>query len=179
MTLSDAEFAAALSDFEHTAFRLEVQRAYREPSESETVARFLVGTPEPPTTVEGLREWFNQVTTHVAQGKRMERVRVHEDPPTDYQRWERWIGRWNAEAGELIHYLTRARAHEIGLLPAAGDQDFWLLDSSKLIVMAFDHAGNRIRSELITDPAMVVRANAWRDLALHFSLPGETRDVVA
>jgi Family of unknown function (DUF6879) len=177
--LSNAEFGALLRAFEHTAFRLELQPVYLEPSEHDTVARFLAGEPEPPTEVEGLRAWFGQVADLTKQGKRIDRVRVHEDPPTDYQRWERWIGRWNTEAGETIRYITRHRAHEVGLLPAAGTRDWWLLDSSRLVVMTFDEEGHRIQNELITDPTIVVQACAWRDLAVHYSAPDQAGDAAA
>jgi hypothetical protein len=100
-------------------------------------------------------------------------------PGLDYQRWERWISSWNIAAGETIRYLTRPRAHEIGLLPAAGTQDWWLLDSNRLIVMRFDAIGRRIHNELVTDSATVVQACAWRDLALHYSAPSEARSAVA
>jgi hypothetical protein len=177
--LTQAEFSAALRTFDHTAFRLELQPAYREPTEQETVAKFLAGEPESPTEVAVLRAWFDQVSELTSLGKRIERVRVHDDPPTDYQRWERWIGSWNIAAGETIRYLTRPHAHEIGLLPAAGTQDWWLLDSNRLIVMRFDDIGRRIHNELVTDSATVVQACAWRDLAVHYSAPSEARSAVA
>jgi hypothetical protein len=165
--LTDAEFGGQLRSFKHEAFRLELQPAYSEPDEHDTVATFLAGHPQPPTEVPGLRAWFEQVADLTGQGKRIQRVRVHDDPPTDYQRWERWIGEWNTAAGETIHYLTRQRAHEVGLLPAAGNLDWWLLDFQRLIVMHFDDEGHRIRTELITDPKLIVQACAWRDLAVH------------
>ncbi|GIL25723.1 DUF6879 family protein [Actinocatenispora comari] len=177
--LTDEDFARSLATFSHTAFRLELQPVYSEPSEHDTVAKFVSGEPEVPTTVEGLRQWFAQVSEQTAAGKRIERVRVQEDPPTDYQRWERWIGAWNIKAGETLRYMTRATAHGVGLLPAAGDRDWWLLDSDRLIVMYFDDAGHRIRNELITDPEAVVQACAWRDLAVHYSVPDQVRDIAA
>ncbi len=177
--LSEPEFYAALAAFDHTAFRLELQPEYREPDEQDTVAKFLAGDPEPPTEVASLQAWFDRVTAHTDLGKRVERVRVHDKPPTDYQRWERWIDSWNIAAGETIRYMTRERAHEVGLLPAAGDRDWWLLDSNRLIVMEFDEVGHRIHNELITDPVLVVQACAWRDLAVHYSAPSEDRSSVA
>jgi hypothetical protein len=171
--LTDAEFADLLQGFEHTAFRLELQRAYSEPDEHDTVARFLAGDQQEPTEVAGLRAWFAQVAQQTRQGKRIERVRVHDNPLTDYQRWERWIGAWNTEAGEAIGYMTRDRAHEIGLLPGVGTVDWWLLDSVRLIVMSFDDQGHRLTSELVTEPYRVVQACAWRDLAIHYSAPDE------
>lgn len=165
----DAEFLDVLHDFEHTAFRLELQRSYAEPEEDNLYAAFLRGDAPAPTTVPELAEWYDRIASHVATGKRIERVRVQEDPPTDYQRFERWLDRWNVEAGEVMQYLTRARAYEIGLLPAAGTTDWWLLDSARLLVMRFDENGRRTRNELITDAASVVQACMWRDLAVHHS----------
>jgi hypothetical protein len=171
--LTDAGFSAALADFAHTAFRLELQRTYLVPDEDGALERFLAG--DPPTLAElgGLRTWFEQVAQQIGEGKRMERVRVHDEPPTDYQRFERSMDRWNLDVGETLHYLTRQRAHEIGLLPAAGPDDWWLLDSTHLIIMRFDPDGRWIGNELETDPAAVVRACAWRDLAIHYCSPAQ------
>ena len=178
IALTDAEFADRLRTFAHTAFRLELQPVYLEPEEAETVAKFVGGQPEPPTEVPGLRSWFEQIAELISAGRHIERVRVHEDPPTDYQRWERWIGGWNTTAGETIRYMTRDQAHDIGLLPAAGDIDWWLLDDDRLIMMTFG-GGRRIHNELVTDPKIVAQARAWRDLAVRHSAPDTTRSGAA
>jgi len=175
VVLSDREFGDALATYERTAFRLELQPEYREVSERHTVRQFLAGQPEPPPTVPGLAAWYDQVAAQTAAGRRMERVRVHEDPPTDYQRWERWAGRWNVAAGERIRYMTRTRAHMVGLLPAAGAEDWWLLDGSRLIVMRFDADGQRIANELVTAPEAITQACEWWDLAVHNSEPDDYR----
>jgi hypothetical protein len=47
-------------------------------------------------------------------------VRVVETPPTDYQRWMRWMDRWNRAAGEDIKYLSRANARKAGGTRRAG-----------------------------------------------------------
>jgi hypothetical protein len=167
--LTDEAWAAELAGFRYTAFRLEQQREYWEPDEEATIKRFLAGDPQPPTEVPYLVAWFDQVARQVSEGKRIGRVRVVDEPPTPQQRWERWIDRWNTEAGEVIRYLPRSRAHEVGLLPAAGPDDWWLLDSSRLMVMRFDDAGKRYENELIDDPERLVQACIWRDLAVHYS----------
>lgn len=177
--ISPAEFGEVIHDFDHTAFRLELQDSYLEAEEADLYAAFLRGDADAPTTVPELAEWYRRVSDHVRQGKRIERVRVQQDPPTDYQRFERWLDRWNVEAGERMRYLTRDRAHEIGLLPAAGTTDWWLLDSCKLVAMRFDDEGHRIRNELITDPKVVIKACKWRDLAVHHSVRGEHQDAAA
>lgn len=103
----------------------------------------------------------------------MHRVRVHEEPPNDYQQWERWIDPWNIAAGERIDYLTRQQARTIGLLPDAGNLDWWLLDDNRLIVMHFDAEHRRVLNELVTDPARVRQARMWRDLAIRHARPRE------
>ena len=177
--LSDAEFLEAVLSFEHTAFRLELQRSYAEAHEAPQFAAFLRGDPQPGPDDPELQDWYKSVTEHVARGARMERVRVQEDPPTDYQRFERWLDQWNIPAGEVMRYMTRERAYEVGLLPAAGNTDWWLIDSARLVVMRFDDAGRRIANELITDPETVLQACMWRDLAVHHSVQRHLSDVAA
>jgi len=177
--LTDAQFLDTVLGFEHTAFRLELQRSYAEPHEAPQFAAFLRGEPQPGPNDPDLRYWYERIAEHVGQGGRIERVRVQEDPPTDYQRFERWLDQWNIPAGEIMRYMTRRRAHEVGLLPAAGDTDWWLVDSARLIVMQFDSAGHRIANELVTDPETVLQACKWRDLAVHHSVQAHLSDVAA
>lgn len=167
--LSETEWAEQLRTFDDTAFRFECQPAYAEAEEAEAVRRFLAGNPQAATEVPELRAWFEQVATLVADGRRIERVRVHDEPPTPYQRWVRWIDQWNRAAGETIGYITRATAHAAGLEPALTDVDWWLMDEERLIVMRFDTRGRRIENELVDDPARVAQACAWRDLAVRLA----------
>lgn len=177
--LSEAEFLEVVLSYEHTAFRLELQRSYAEPNEEPQFAAFLRGEPKQGPDDPDLRHWYERVAEHTARGARMERVRVQEDPPTDYQRFERWLDQWNLPAGEVMRYMTRERAYEIGLLPAAGDADWWLIDSAQLIVMRFDATGHRIANELVIDPETVLQACKWRDLAVHYSVRAQLSDVSA
>lgn len=177
--LTAAEFGEVIHEFDRTAFRLELQDGYAEAEEDALFAAFLRGEARPPTTVPELSEWYDRIAQHVGLGKRIERVRVQQDPPTDYQRFERWLERWNRQAGENIRYLTRQQAHEIGLLPAAGSTDWWLLDSARLVTMRFDNEGHRVKNELIDDPEVVLQACKWRDLAIHHSVLAENQDVPA
>lgn len=171
-TLTVEEFADLFATVRRRAFRLELQPVYREPHEADSVAAFLAGTPTDPFTIPGARWWFDLVSALIASGGRMERVRVQEDPPTDYQRWERWLDdEFSTPAGEIIRYMTRRRAHDIGLLPDAGKVDWWLLDDRHLIQMHFDNDGNRLRTELVEDPVAVAQAKSWWNLAVQHSAP--------
>jgi Family of unknown function (DUF6879) len=173
--LTDAEFGEALATIERSAFRLELQKVYLEPSEVEILKRYNEGDRFAHVDSPMFDAWWAMLRRHTAAGRRVERVRVQEDPPTWYQEWERWVGRWNTTAGEHTRYMTRAKANEVGLLPAAGDKDWWLLDSNRLIVMAFDDEGHRLSNELVTDPKIVAQACTWRDLAIHHSILDEER----
>ncbi len=46
-------------------------------------------------------------------------------------------------------------------------RDFWLFDSRTLLWLDYDAAGHLVSAELVEDPAVIVRANSWRDVALH------------
>ena len=164
--LTAEDFNHLLRYFEHTAFRLEVQPTYAVADERETVAEFLAGEPRPVTAFPFYAAWLDQIRTLTSQGKRVERVRILDEPPTDYQRWEIWSGAYNRDAGEVIRYVTRRRAIEVGLPDM---DDWWLFDSLRLARMQFDELGHPLGGEIITDPRIVVQHCAWRDLAVHYS----------
>lgn len=162
-TVDVGEFERILFGFTSTLFRLERQPSYNVPEEAGQFAAWLRGAPEPPVELPGAREWFTFVRASVDAGRTVRRVRVQEDPPTDYQQWERWYGRWSAGAGEEIRYLSRREADALGLGDGA-DVDWWLVDDHLLLAMRFDSAGNRVGIELMWSPAALETARAWRDL---------------
>lgn len=176
--LTDAGFADIIrtfaARFERTAYRLELQANYVEAGEDDPVPAFLTGHPRHPSAE--LRDWFTQVAEATAAGKSVRRVRVQQDPPTPYQAWERWLGQWNTAAGEDIRYLSRLQAHTIGLLPAAGTTDYWMLDDQWLILMHFDKAGHRTGNEITDDPEPLEQARTLRDLAVRHGVPLDYSD---
>jgi hypothetical protein len=166
--LTNEEWWNEFSKIRYTAFRLELQPAYLVAEEQGPIRRFLAGeVTDPWEGKDDEHPWRKLVRELTQRGGRIERVRVFEDPPTDYQRWLRWISAVNVAEGEVQWYVTRQQAHEFGLLPTAGNVDWWLFDSDRVVEMYFDAEGKRYRTELVTDPEVVVQANAWRDLALY------------
>jgi len=101
-----------------------------------------------------------------AAGKRMQRVRVVDEPLGDYLRFEFAFYPDTIEAGEDIRILDRRTAEAAGL-PA---HDYWLFDSSRLALMRYDAEGRFLGAELVEDPVMVVRHCYWRDAALHYAV---------
>lgn len=163
--LLDADqFGTLFDTFEHTAFRLETRDRYNEPVEAEPLRRFFAGEPD---DREWFMDWYQAVRRRSAVGKRMERVRVVTEPHSDYIRWEMDLGHLNVEAGEDIRYLPRDRARELEL----PEEDFWLFDSVKVARLVFGEDDVRLPTELITDPAEVVRRCHWRDVAWHYAVP--------
>ncbi|MFD9796883.1 DUF6879 family protein [Streptomyces sp. NPDC059070] len=145
--------------FEHTAWRLETRRAYAADQGTEEYRRFLAGVAPPRD--DG--PWFVNARRQTASGKRMERVRLVDEPATHNQRYLLATTPDNLAAGEDIRFLFRSRAQEIGL----PDFDFWLFDSSVLATFDWDDAARRL--ELTTDPHRVPAACRARDAAWHYA----------
>jgi hypothetical protein len=163
--LTDEEFGRLFETFEHTAFRLEVRDRYNAPYEADSIRRFLAGEPE--YIDDSFKEWLDLVRAATAEGRRFSRVRVVSVPLADYSRYGLAYARHTNAAGDDIRYLTRDRAHDIGL----PEHDYWLFDSRKIARLHFDEDDDRLLGvEVIEDPAEVVQHNYWRDAARHWAV---------
>ncbi|WP_328788781.1 DUF6879 family protein [Streptomyces sp. NBC_00273] len=149
--------------FEHTAWRLETRSGYASDQAMPSYQEFLrTGD----TAGETGHPWFANVRRMVDSGKRFERVRIVDNPPTVGQQYLLACARTNVAAGEDIRHLWRddAERHGVNL------SDFWLFDSRT--VARFHFEGERtIGMELITDPAEVLLACQTRDAAWHHAVP--------
>ncbi|MFD8407161.1 DUF6879 family protein [Streptomyces anulatus] len=148
--------------FEHTAWRLETRREYAADQRTEEYQRFLQGIA--PRNDED-SPWYSNARAQTAVGKRIERVRLVDEPATDNQRYLLATTPGNLAAGEDIRYLHRSAATALGF---ADDGDFWLFDSRILARFNWDDAGRRM--ELTTDPEQVLRACQVRDAAWHHAI---------
>ncbi|ONI74772.1 hypothetical protein ALI144C_38880 [Actinosynnema sp. ALI-1.44] len=158
-----AAFRQLFSEFEHTAFRLEVRNAYAVERERKYLDRFLAGAPE---DVSWLAGWFDTVRTATEAGRRFMRVRVVDLPLSDYSRFGYVHARYNNDAGEDIRYLHREAARDVGL----PNHDYWLFDSRRLLRMNFDDEDRLLNCEFDEDPIEIVRHNYWRDVAWHHAV---------
>jgi hypothetical protein len=120
--------------------------------------KFLKGEPD---DLSWMQAWLRMIREAAAEGRRFARVRVVDLPMSDWTRYSYALAEHNIKAGEDIRYVERSNAPD---LPA---DDYWLLDSSKLIVMRFDETDRFIDGELVEDPAEIVQANYWRDATWH------------
>ncbi|MEU8891147.1 DUF6879 family protein [Streptomyces sp. NPDC048442] len=147
--------------FAHTAWRLETRRGYPSDQRTGEYQRFLQGV-QPPLDIEG--PWFVNAVQQTQTGKRIERVRLVDEPPTDNQRYLLATTPDNLAAGEDIRFMTRQAARELQL----PNFDFWLFDSRVLAVFNWDDAERRM--ELTEDPSEVLRACQARDAAWHHAV---------
>ncbi|MFJ9887197.1 DUF6879 family protein [Streptomyces sp. NPDC091287] len=147
--------------FEHTAWRLETRQEYAADQGTEEYQQFLQGT-MPPLDDGG--PWFTNARAQTADGRRIERVRLVDEPPTDNQRYLLATTPSNLAAGEDIRYLHRSSAAALGIT----DGDFWLFDSRVLARFNWEDADRRM--ELTTDPEHVVWACQIRDAAWHHAV---------
>lgn len=157
----------ALADFvlgyEHTAFRLETRERYNEAEETDEVRRFLAGEPD----YVWNEEWAAMMRQRTEVGQRMMRVRIVDEPHSDYTRFGLDLARVNVAAGEDIRYLPRGRAKNLDL----PGYDFWLIDSSSVGILRFADDDVLLGAEVFTDPAMVVKHCYWRDVAWRYAVP--------
>ncbi|CAM5430995.1 hypothetical protein BOQ63_021385 [Streptomyces viridifaciens] len=158
------EFDDMFTSFQHTAFRLETRRRYRSDEQSETYRRFAAGL-DPEWDLD--HPWCRSRREQSALGKRFERVRIMDNPPTPGQRYLLNNSERNGKVGEDIRYLWRADAERLGL----AEEDAWLFDSRVIALLHFDSDDDLTHVELITDPVRVARACQERDAAWHYAVP--------
>ncbi|MCF1599147.1 DUF6879 family protein [Streptomyces muensis] len=168
-TIDLDEFGDLFGKFEHTAWRLETRRRYASDEASDRWDAFI----ETGSVVEDWPEgspakaFRDTIRTQTAQGKRVERVRLVDQPPTTGQRYLLGGARWNIATGEDIRNMWRADAERLRL-PA---EDFWLFDSRLIALLRFDDDDQLTHVDLITEPAEVVRCAMIRDAAWHHAVP--------
>ncbi len=153
--------------FAVTAWRLEVRTSYGLLDDDQSYQAFLAGR-EPDLT--WFTPWLDLMREQIGgSGKLVERVRVVDDPPSDYLRWECFLNRWNAEAGEDIRYLSRESADALRL-PA---YDFWIFDSAAVAFMVFAESGEFTGPVVVDDRAVTRQHVAYRDAAWQAAIPYE------
>lgn len=157
------EFDDLFRQYRHTAWRLETRTFYGVLHENEPFQRWLVGDD---SDIEWFKPWLKMMRAELATGKRMERVRLIDDPPSDYLRWELWGTPYNLGVGEDIRYLPRTHP----IVAELPEHDFWVFDSRMVARLEFDEQGSVLGASLSEDPVQVLAALQARDAAWHHAL---------
>lgn len=160
-------------EFRYSVYRLETLQEYGNSGEDAALTAFLDGDPDPPPDPSD-DEWAAMIGENVAAGRTVQRVHVIVEPLTDYMRFElTWAYGRNAAAGEDIRIIPVRGDDWPDDLPPRGT-DYWLFDSREVFEQQYADDGTWLGSRQITDPARVVSACAWRDVALHLGTPWRT-----
>ncbi|WP_030728822.1 DUF6879 family protein [Streptomyces sp. NRRL F-2890] len=164
MHLDGEDWEKYFDAFDQEAWRFEAQPTYTMPKEQENVARFLRGEPKPH---EHNARWHERVQGYISSGRRIGRVRIVRQPPTDYQRYQfAWGIPGNIAAGEDIRVLD-VTAEDYGL-PLSG-QDWWMFDGTRIAQLNFRPDGTQINRETYEgDPAPY---REWKRIALEHAVP--------
>ncbi|MER6065091.1 DUF6879 family protein [Streptomyces sp. NPDC001792] len=162
--ISFEEFDGMFTTLRHSAWRLETRRRYAWDEQQDTYRQFL-STGRVDWDLDD--PWCRERREQAALGKRFERVRILDEPPTDGQRYLLDNARRNTAVGETIRVLTRSKADELQL-PRA---DFWLFDARVVALLHFDDADEMTGVELITNPVEVLRYAQAREAAWHHAVP--------
>jgi hypothetical protein len=160
---SDPEWTKLLRGFRRSAFRLEALQHYSEPEEAEAFARFRAGQ----DPLLDLAWWLGLAAGHTRAGRRMSRVRVIVEPPSDYTRFELAHYPAMVAAGDDIRIIPTTPGNWPAGLP---QHDFWLFDDQDVWILDYDPAGVFLGAELTTDPQDITDHLHWRDAALAQSI---------
>jgi hypothetical protein len=164
--LTDEAFDDLFLSAESSVQRLENRRITDMVDERDELRAFLAGELPDPYPWEPTW-WTEMVARHIEAGRVFRRVRIVEEPLTDYNRYMIYTGSWNVTAGEDLRYLARAEANRLDL----PDHDFWVFDSVRLCELRFTGDGRLLGYDLITDPDLVARHEQWIQRAFAAATP--------
>jgi hypothetical protein len=156
--LTAVEFDALFDRFTTSVARLEALPAYAVGgAEGERLRAFHEGHPRPLRSVR-TDPWLARIAVStVMNGKSWTRVRVVDEPMTDYQRYQMQSYRESQAAGEEVRIIPRSSAGDLG-------PDFWLFDehtAHRLAVIMHYHPDGRVdRRELVNQPSRVAELAA-------------------
>lgn len=169
--LAAEEWQAIFADFGRGAFHLELRDTYGVAGESVRFQRWLNGRAESFDEVaEWFRDWTEVVRAATRDGKTIRRLRVVNEPLSDYLAFEHHDTVHNVAAGEVVRWLPRPRLPR-GITFPHGGLDHWLIDDRIVVFNHFDPDGRSAGRELVTDPDVVAQCVHVRDMLWPLGIP--------
>jgi hypothetical protein len=156
-------------EFSLSAIRLECLPAYCGHGEEGSLQAWREGKPRPERSLR-TDGYLREVAADVLGGRERARVRIVDEPLTDYIRWEMLAYAENAVAGEEIRIAVRKGGSGKAQRDLAEASDFWFFDrggeNERAVLMYYEQDGTFISSYLAAavDHAWCRRmlAKAWR-----------------
>jgi hypothetical protein len=150
--LTDQQWAELLGGCRRSAWHLETRDWYGVDDEKQRFARFLAtGRRDHAAEFPGRRPWLDLMRATTSAGVQVRRARVVCEPLSDYMRFSHAGTQPNIDAGEQVRWLPRRRASRIAL----PGNDFWLLDSERVLFNYFTGDGRSAGHELAADAGAV------------------------
>lgn len=138
-------FEELFRDCQGTAVHLEMRDAYMK-SDPAFIDWKAGETLDP---AERWADWLSLVTAATSRGVEVRRARIVSTPVSEYIRFEYDVtDGLNIAAGEDVRWLSRRNATGLAL----PGNDFWLFDSSLVLINHFDGEGENMEVELTDDP---------------------------
>ncbi|WP_438293321.1 DUF6879 family protein [Streptomyces sp. HUAS TT7] len=138
-------FEDLFRDCRRTAVHLEMRDAYMK-SDPAFIDWKAGKTLDP---AERWADWHAIVTEAASRGVEVRRARIVSTPVSEYIRFEHAVtDGLNIAAGEDVRWLSRRQATDIAL----PGNDFWLFDSSLVLLNHFDGEGENMEMELTEAP---------------------------
>ena len=148
--VTSGDFDALFDRFHTSTVRLEARPAYTVGgAEADRIRAWKAGRPRPERTVR-TSPWLARIAVStVIGGKSWRRVRVLDDPLTEYQRYQLDSYVASQATGEQIRVARRAAVGDV-------DPDVWVFDSDTpdafAAVMSYDADGRWLGFDVVDDP---------------------------
>lgn len=171
------EFGKHFSDFQTSAFRLEMLSKYTVTEEAEVFDSFLAGQPGPPADFN--QGWRDLLTEGRSAGKSFSRVRIIDGALSRYLKFElQWAYPGNIRAGEDIRFIHRPEVAPFDtFVPIL--QDYWLFDEQTCFLMEYDYCGTflgviKVPENLVTYYIALMNEVKRRSLSIEELLKNQT-----
>lgn len=159
------DLAALLREFRVSAFRLETRDRYAVPQEAEWFAEWRRSGKLPELSPEN-DSWLKLVNEARRSGKQMRRVHLVSPPLSEYLRFEFATQIPSVECGEDCRIAETTGSPPLAQI-AWEARDFWLFDSSTVVVLDYDDQGRFLAVRQVTN---VQHYLDQRDLVLAHSI---------
>ncbi|MFE5951774.1 DUF6879 family protein [Streptomyces massasporeus] len=141
-------FEELFRDCQRTAVHLEMRDAYMKSDPA--FIDWKAGQALDPA--ERWADWHTLVTAATSRGVEVRQARIVSTPVSEYIRFEYDVtDGLNLAAGEDVRWLSRRSTTDLAL----PGNDFWLFDSSVVLVNHFDGDGENMQVELTDAPEVV------------------------
>jgi hypothetical protein len=167
------DFDSLFDQFQRTAFRLEAQPSYDVGgSEVAALAAWREGRPRPERSVR-TQPWLARIATTTARGKAWRRLRVLDDPLTEYQHYQLTSGSYQESqaCGDETLLVTRGQ-HEEWM---RGIGDFWLFDhgesTERAVAMTYTASGEFMGFSEIADQELLQVVDHVARVAVEYAVP--------